>query len=281
MNLCDILFVSDLDGTLLRPDVTLDPKDAAQLNALAEAGVRITYATARTIRSVSHILSDLHFAPDSPPVALMNGVLIRDMARGIYLDIAAMSPETSAMLLRAMSDAGASPFIYALNDAGELFTYYHSLPNDAMRTFMDDRIRLYQKPFQQIETTDDIRETVIYCCLLGSEQDILRAEAAIQGIPKIRFTSYRDNYDPSVFYLEIFDERADKRHAVEALRTVTSAKTVVCFGDNLNDIPMFEASDIRVAVSGAHPELKTRADAIAHDGVTAWIVQYLKDNALL
>ena len=98
-----ILF--DLDGTLLRPDATLDPDDARRINALTDAGFMISYATARTIQSVKHILADIHFTEHSPPIALMNGVFIRDMARGEYLDCASFSRETAEHLLTAFENA--------------------------------------------------------------------------------------------------------------------------------------------------------------------------------
>ena len=37
---------------------------------------------------------------------------------------------------------------------------------------------------------------------------------------------------------------------------------MVAVGDNLNDIPLFEASDVRYAVKNAKDELKAMADAV-------------------
>ena len=79
MNIRDVLFVSDLDGTLLEADASLNSDTARRINALTQKGVRITYATARTVRSVSRILGEIDFSLSDVPVALMNGVLLRDM----------------------------------------------------------------------------------------------------------------------------------------------------------------------------------------------------------
>ena len=276
-----ILYLSDLDGTLLRPDATLDPRDAEQLNALAAAGVSISYATARTIASVSHILAQIRFTENSPPIALMNGVLIRDMARQRYVQRAVCGSEIAARLFDAMRDAGTYPFVYTLTEDGALTTCYRAVPNAAMQAFMDDRIQRYGKPFRKINGTEDIDGDIIYFCLVAPEEDVRRAEAAIAGIPHIRTTSYRDSYDTGVFYLEIFDEHASKKHAAEYLRHCTGADMIVCFGDNLNDLPMFEASDIRVAAENAHPTLKAQADAMAHSGVAAFIAQHARENGLI
>lgn len=271
------LFITDLDGTLLQSDATLAHRDAELLNALSAHGARITYATARTVASVSHILAEIDFLPDAPPIALMNGVLIRDMRRGIYLDRAIYTQKTANALLCAMAEANAFPFIYALSPCGDMMTYYKEIPNVAMARFMDERVTRYGKPFQKIDDVSQIDGEIIYFCLVAPEGDVRRAEAATADIPHIRKTSYRDHYDTSVFYLEIFDERASKAHAVEYLRAYTGAEAVVCFGDNLNDLPMFSASDIRCAVRGAHPDLLAEADFIV-DNVPDFIMEVCNGN---
>ena len=276
-----ILFLSDLDGTLLRPDATLDPDDARRINALTEQGVMISYATARTIRSVKHILADIRFTEDSPPISLMNGVFIRDMARGIYLDQACFSRQTAEYLIACFTNKNIHPFVYAVDDAGELMTYYREIPNAAMKAFMDERVTRYKKPFRRFTDVSEIDGTIVYFCLIGSMTDISRAvqilEKRAQYLekPDLRFTYYRDHYDTSVWYLEVFDIRASKQHAVDYLRQYTNADRVIAFGDNLNDLPMFEAADLRVAAQNANPRLIEAADEIAVDGVVSWIEKYL------
>ena len=281
-----ILFLTDLDGTLLRPDATLDPDDARRINALTEQGILISYATARTIQSVKHILADIRFTETSPPISLMNGVFIRDMARGTYLDCASFSRDTAQEILTGLCRRNLHPFVYAVNDAGDLMTYYREIPNDAMKAFMDERVTRYQKPFRRITELSEIDGTIVYFCLIASMSEVSRAVQFLEDrlrhidVPDLRFTYYRDHYDTAVWYLEIFDVRASKQHAVDVLRRYTNADRVICFGDNLNDLPMFEASDLRVAVKNAHPTLIEAADEIAADGVVPWIEAYLTDNHL-
>lgn len=282
-----ILFLSDLDGTLLRPDATLAPEDARRINALTEAGFLISYATARTVQSVRHILSDIHFTASSPPISLMNGVFIRDMARGAYLDCASFSHETAQQLFSLFADRSLHPFVYAVNAAGELMTYYREIPNPAMKAFMDERVTRYQKPFRRISDLDEIDGTIVYFCLIAPMSEVSAAVRLLEDrlrhmdVPDLRFTHYRDHYDDTVWYLEIFDRRASKRHAVDFLRRYTNADRVICFGDNLNDLPMFEAADLRIAAKNANPDLMKQADEIAHDGVVSWIEHYLKKQYLL
>ena len=282
-----ILFLSDLDGTLLRPDATLDPDDARRINALTERGHLISFATARTIQSVKHILSDIRFTEASPPISLMNGVFIRDMARGQYLDCAAFSRETANRILSDFAAHDIHPFVYTVDEAGALMTYYRELPNPAMKAFMDERVIRYQKPFRRCSDLSEVSGTVVYFCLIASMDEVGRAVRLLEDRLRpmeeadIRFTYYRDHYDEGVWYLEIFDCRASKQHAVAYLRRYTKADRVICFGDNLNDLPMFDASDLRVAAKNANPALIAQADEIAVGGVVTWIENYLKFRNLI
>jgi hydroxymethylpyrimidine pyrophosphatase-like HAD family hydrolase len=75
--------------------------------------------------------------------------------------------------------------------------------------------------------------------------------------------------------LEAFSAAASKRNAVAYLREAYGYERVVGFGDNLNDLPMFEVCDVRVAVENARPEVKAAANHICgandNDGVVRWI----------
>ena len=51
---------------------------------------------------------------------------------------------------------------------------------------------------------------------------------------------------------------------------MTGCSRVVCFGDNFNDLPMFEAADVAVAVTNAVDEVKNHADFLTDD-VTRFI----------
>ena len=269
------LYLSDLDGTLLAPDATLSPDDARRINRLTAAGVRISFATARTVRSVASILSDIDFSsPGCAPVALMNGTMIRDMARGVYVAVERFSDDDARAVLDCLTRFG-EPFVYVCSpDApvlgDPLTTWYRDAANEAMRRFRDERIRRYGKPFFRFRTADELPGDTVYFCQLDAEEPIRQADAALDGIPGIRRTSYPDAYEPGLWYLEVFPETASKRHAVEFLRRYTGCARVVAFGDNRNDLPMFEAADLAVAVTNAPEDVRRMADDVT-DSVVGWI----------
>ena len=179
-----VLYLSDLDGTLLDRNAVLPPSDAARINRLTAEGVMFSFATARTVRSVSHILRDVDFThPGAAPVALMNGTMIRDMREGRYLAVEKIPPDAVRRVMGAMDETGAEPFVYTVDpvrpvEGDPLLTSYRRLANDCMRRFRDERIEKYGKPFARFSLPEDLPGETVYFCVLGDEALVRRTAAA-------------------------------------------------------------------------------------------------------
>ena len=82
-----------------------------------------------------------------------------------------------------------------------------------------------------------------------------------------------------LWWLEISSAEASKENAVAFLRKAYGYTKVVGFGDNYNDLPMFNACDVRVAVKNALDEIQAAADHICEandeDGVVKWIANQI------
>ena len=81
-----------------------------------------------------------------------------------------------------------------------------------------------------------------------------------------------------LWWLEISSAEASKETAVVFLRETYGYTTIIGFGDNLNDLPMFKACDVCVAVENALDEVKSVSDSICgsndDDGVVKWIANH-------
>ena len=75
----ELIYVSDLDGTLLKPNSFLPQEAIERLNYLLEKGLRFTIATARNYDSVQPILKNLNL---NIPVILFNGVYLTNFQTG-------------------------------------------------------------------------------------------------------------------------------------------------------------------------------------------------------
>lgn len=85
-----------------------------------------------------------------------------------------------------------------------------------------------------------------------------------------------------ICHIQIVDKAATKQHGFTALQEqigVTPGQTLA-IGDGDNDLPLFEAARIKVAMGNASDKLKQRAtyvtDAVAEDGWTKAMQRYVR-----
>ncbi len=266
------LYISDLDGTLLQPNVTLSPKTIDILNQCIDQGMLFSVATARSIASVKPILKEVNI---TVPVILMNGVCIYDLTRNEYIKIATLPQPSITALLKVIGEYKLKGFAYTIKD-GVMSTYYEELSSPALRNFYQERVDLYQKRFTQIDNFNQLsQEPLVYFSLLDHYDKLEHIYQIIKGLPDLNCVFYKDNYSPDLWYLETYHKTASKYHGVQFLRSYLKLDQIVCFGDNHNDLPLFEASDYRIAVGNAVPDLKAKADQIIgyhyEDGVAQWL----------
>jgi Cof subfamily protein (haloacid dehalogenase superfamily) len=271
------LYISDLDGTLLNRNAELSEYTVAALNNLIEKGVHFSIATARTAATSVFMLERVNI---NVPIILMNGVSIYDMATKQYVKKEMLSQEKIEQILSAMKKVKQTGLMYALAE-DELVTYYENIYNDALRSFIDERVQKYKKVFAQIDDFGNADTDVIYFCYMDTSENIHRLYDEIKTMSGIRIEKYQDIYsDGNLWYMEVFNETASKYNAVQFLRQNYGFNKVIGFGDNLNDIPLFEACDECYAVGNAKAEVKEKATAVIgandEDGVTKW----LEENAI-
>ena len=269
------LYISDLDGTLLNKEKEISGYSQDILNRLIDGGVHFSVATARTSASSVKILSGIRLRE---PVVLMNGVVIYDISREHYLKTEEISARTVEGILAAFKRHELTGFMYAVSD-NRLVTFYENLCTPALTDFYEERVTRFNKPFEQVESfvhrTRDNR--IIYFVLIDEFPKLSRVAEELRQYPDIGPVLYKDIYAENQWYLEVFSKNASKYHAVQYLRELGGYDRVIGFGDNLNDIPLFEACDECYAVSNAVEELKRVSTGVIganhEDGVARFIAQ--------
>jgi Cof subfamily protein (haloacid dehalogenase superfamily) len=266
------LYISDLDGTLLQPNVELSRKTIDILNKLISEGMLFTVATARSIASVKPILKEVNI---NIPVILMNGVCIYDLNKNEYVKIETLPGNSIIKLMEVIREHKLKGFAYTIKN-GIMSTYYEDLNTPALHNFYQERVDLYQKRFTQIDDFTSLsEEPLIYFSLLDHYDKLEHIYKIIKNIPDLNCVFYKDNYSPELWYLETYHKTASKYHGVQFLRSYLNLDHIVCFGDNHNDLPLFEASDHRIAVQNAVPDLQAKADLVTgynyEDGVALWL----------
>ena len=284
-----MLYVSDLDGTLLNSKAQLNEDVPERLNSLIDKGLCFTIATARTYATVNSIVKDVHL---TYPMILMNGVMIYDPVKKSCIDAEVIEKDSVKYILKGRKKFGVTGFAYALSP--ELFedgtgvdeeersgrkmaTYYEKIATEHMEQFYIERRDIYHKPFSKVERLEDIlNEDIIYFSICYDETVLRPFYEYLKKDEKLNLNFYKDVYGDGLWYLEISHKNASKYHGVQKLRGMLQPQAITGMGDNLNDIPLFEACDYSCAVENAHKEVKERADYILDTNLNAGVVKFLE-----
>ncbi|MCU6713243.1 HAD family hydrolase, partial [Paenibacillus sp. J5C_2022] len=121
-----VLFVTDLDGTLLNDKQEIDVETIEILNQLIEKGLNFSIATARSIESVRELIKELHL---KLPIILINGVFILDTNTNQYIQSNYLSNQLGAQILETYLESGLNPLVYTTDSKGNSHIYYSGIFN--------------------------------------------------------------------------------------------------------------------------------------------------------
>jgi len=274
-----VFYLSDLDKTLLRSDLSIGTLTRDTWNRAVDQGSHLSIATARSYTGVRELLKDLDVRE---PMILLDGTLIT-RPDGTILHAATLDKAAAADVLAiAHRETGEWPLTVALESNGHERFYYPPKPNTCQQqllTSMENARRHVstQTPeaqtdtlklvYMQDEATTAAIETALYKAF-GNTVAVKRAA------------------DPYIdcWFLTVLHPEGDKAHALswlEYLEGIDRAETTV-FGDHYNDIGLFKTAGTKIAVANAVEELKALADIVLpytndEEGVARYLQQMLPD----
>lgn len=272
-------YVTDLDGTLLRPDQTISAYTAAMAAKLLDSGAVFTYATARGYASSSKVTGSIQWRH---PVILYNGALIYDGAGqkvvdGYWLDAAA----TNAIIAIGRTH-GVTPLLFSLNEEEReavLHEPIRRIGETAFRQSRGDDPRF--KELAKLVCPAGYRTLSITFIGLREELEPILREVLARTGGTVHHHFMKDYYIENHYFLEFSHARANKREGLMlwAKHMELDVRDVTVFGDQLNDIGLFEAGGTKVAVGNAHPDIIAMADVVtagnAEDGVARYLEKEL------
>lgn len=266
------LFITDLDGTFLNSSAQVTTESMTKINNFIEKGGNFTFATARTASSAVQIMKNVNV---NVPCILMNGVSIYDIKEKKYIKNEYFSAESAIRTSNIFSDCGVIPFLYNIEDE-ILYTYYCGFNCKEMEDFFNMRGNMPDRPFKKCTSiADEACEKTVYFSVQGAYENLLTVTKELDKFSDISYAFYKDVYAAHIWFLEVFSSRASKSNGVKFLKEYGKYNHITSFGDNLNDLPMFEVSDMKIAVSNAKDEVKAIADAVIgsnnENSVARWI----------
>lgn len=272
------LFVSDLDGTLLRPDASLSAYARDALNRMIDAGLLFTVASARSAFSMRGILDGLRLPL---PVIEHNGAYVTRLWEQHTLVSRPMCRLAALDLVAEGLARGVAPVVSTLTPEGQRVYVPTEALNEGQRWFWEDRRRVgdtrVRPHVQPAELPDETLMGLTFIALRHTLEPL--AALARDGVRSpVQSYFYQNNYNPGWHWLTVHAPEATKAHGLrwlaEHLGVPLSHATV--FGDEINDLPMFGAAGEAIAVDNAVPAVRRAATRVigGHDDDS--VVRYLE-----
>lgn len=268
------LYLSDLDGTLLTPEAKLTDHSAGIINRLVEQGMLFTFATARSYVSAIKVTEKLRL---QLPAAVYNGAFLVNFQTGIPMEKCILDKEKLTKLLQGVQVAGFVPLVYAIVDGEERVSWLDGREREkpGIRAYLESR-----QGDKRLRPVNDYAELfageLFYLTFIGTKGEMEEIEPLCRN-DHLYSHLQADTYNRDEYWLEAYRWDASKARALERLKDIAGADEVVCFGDNLNDLPMFQLADRCYAVEGAHPVLIAAATGVIgfnrEEGVARWLAE--------
>ena len=264
------LYVSDLDGTLLRGNEHSSEFTNRTINELVGRGMIFSYATARSFVTAHKAAGfTAHF-----PVITYNGAMMIDNADGSLILKNTFGGDILSVLEELVSEE-VYPLVYAFKGGRERYSFIEARCSGDERAFIKTRNDERTMP---VDTVGELFEgDIFYISCIGYEDKLPAFYGKYRD--KYRCLLQRDIYTGAL-WLEIMPKGVTKATAILMLKERLGCERVVAFGDGLNDLDMFSIADESYAVANAEEKLKAAATGVIgsneEDGVARWLLEHYK-----
>ena len=275
----ETIFISDLDGTLVNNEAELSEYSLTNLKSLIADGLPFTVASARSIVSIQQMLKGLHLPL---PVISFNGAYLSDLETGKHKIINSINSDAANSIFECFPRHNCVPYISTYTGIEER-VYYNSVINEGMQWYLEERIARKDPRFRRTENLrNSLSEQVVCMTLIDRKEvlDDLEKELLEKHGDHIEVHNFENQYSPGWYWLTIHDVRASKDQAIQTLKEFCGIEKskVVVFGDNKNDLKMFQKANHAVAVKNATNEIKSHAHEIIGSNQDDSVVNYLLDK---
>jgi len=266
------IYITDLDHTFLRTDLSISDYTKTIWNSKSTNSI-LSVATARTYKKTAQFLQNVHI---NAPMILLDGALVATIDKKI-IDTKFITKEIADIIINEGGKFGIYPFVLALADQNlnEAFLY-SSILNEHQKEVLtrytkDDNLQ----ECKDIRGMDD-NFKIVYM----GEEKLLRELASL--LEKMFGNSLKFILAPEAYvgcyFLTVLHKDADKSHGIQSVSEYIdfNLSKLTVFGDNFNDLGMFELAGTSVAMANAQEKVKSEADIILphtndEDGVAKYL----------
>ncbi len=268
------LYVTDLDGTLMRDDKTISRKSVAILNHLIAKGICLTYATARSVTSAKDITKDIAF---ELPAITRNGTILANPQTMEAIEILAFGETELQVIKHLVSEFAIPGFVTTYLDGKKQKLYLAGRMNSGFDAYLKDRATDISIHMADTEEALFIGK-VCYFTFIAEKKELEPLYERVKNHKTFNHIFQQDKYRTE-YWLELCPQNATKAKAIQRVKELYGCDRVVVFGDSLNDVSMFRMADEAYAVNNAINELKEIATGTIEDNNADGVAKWLELNA--
>ncbi len=252
-----MLYVTDLDKTLLRSDLTVSTFTRDVWNFLVGNGVMLTFATARSLWKAQSLIPELLMC--EPCIALNGCHISMNEESDIFWQLDKLTVETLISIGKANS---ISPMLLGFDGEAEVLVYGEFRSN-----FESQFIHMRSnEPRLRKHIKVSPPEKVLSVVFLGDEDCVNGVKSAVSKSLgcSVEIKVASDPYIDGAISLEVLHPKGDKVHALEYIleKRGLSWKDVTYFGDHLNDMAIGSKVSRCIGVANSVPEFASICDII-------------------
>lgn len=259
-----ILICTDLDGTLLTNDKTISVQNIEAIEYFKSNGGIFTFITGRMPFFAAEMYNTIK---PNAPFGCINGGALYDYSEQRYIQKTPMSTDVIELVEYVdvnLPSIGIQPNTYQ--------KVYFSKDNSVMEEFR--RLTGAEKYVCDYHNLDETLVKIVF----GAETDdeMTKLKQLLQSHP---LAHNFDFIQSETTLYEILPKGINKGVSISALASYLGidAKKTIAIGDFYNDIPMFEAAGVGVAVANACPQALEAADLVTVSNEEHAIAQIISD----
>ncbi len=211
---------------------------------------------------------------------LFDGAIIYDLKSGKKLRNIFLSTDSAKRVLDQYDEFGVSPLIYTMNEKSENKIYYKNIDNNAIENYINLCVSKGDKRFARVSNYEEVLKEDVVTINMIEHPEILKpiAEEMRKNATSEKIL-YVDSIDDSRYkFLMIMNQDAEKGKGVQFLKNYVGATHLTSFGDQLNDLSMFEVSDESYATENADKAIKEKATAVLRSNDEDAVAKFLQIN---
>ncbi len=273
------LYISDLDGTLLRNDAMLSGYTKQKLNELLSDGLHFTVASARNVHSVRSLLDGVNM---TMPIIGSNGAYISEFETGSPLMINSIDNDVAKEIFSLIGSHGSVPFVTSHNGKEDCL-YLDKIINDGMLWYLNERTWAGDKRLRMTNNVEEkLDERIICLNVINTKEHLedLFTDIISRYTELVEVNYFENPYSPGWYWMTVYDRKATKEHAIKSLMEMLALQVseLTVFGDSRNDISMFKIASKAVAVANALDEVKSYASEIIGPNEEDGVVNYISSD---